>query len=276
MANITVTSPQETLNFNYDVNGTNDGEFTGTASKPDITMYIYSAATEVSYGDSSSKTNTGITSTIGSHNSINGNLIVTVTNNSTSVTTNPIYFDVTIAGNNFTSNISSKTLLVTSPTGGILAPSSTGTATIEVTHSGSELSDTATITVNLYEYYGGEYIAITPSSSGTVTVSISAAILSLATVVSGQTEQSGAYYLKSGDTFNYDITISNTGNAVSKNTKITIVSDSANLTIGEVIGSTSSDFSNPTTLTGVSDVYTLSDIAASTGVYYVRVPETVK
>lgn len=273
MANITVTSPKETLNFEYDVNSTADGNFTGTESSPSITMYVYQAANDVSYANASSKTNTGITGS----NDITGNLSVVVTNNSGTQTTNPIYFDVSISGDNFTSNISSKTLLVTDPVGGVLAPSATGTAGITVTHSGNVLTDTATITVNLYEYYGDEYIAITPSSSGTVTVTVSAAVVGMATVVTGPTAIDNVYYLKSTDTFSYDITLTNTGNVASKNTEITIVPDITNLTIGTVIGSVNSDFSDPSDITPVGNVYTLpSDIAATNGVYYIRVPETVK
>ena len=272
MANITVDSPKETLNFNYDVNATADGSFTGIESAPSISMFIYQAANDVSYGNASSKTNTGITGS----NNITGNLAVIVTNNSSTQTTNPIYFDVTITGANFTSNILTKTLLTTtSPTDGTLAPGANGTASIQVTHTGNGLTDTASIAVNLYEYYNGEYIAITTSGAGTVTVTISAAVLGIQTVVTGPTAVNGVYYLKSNDTFSYDITLTNSGNAAAKSINIKIVPDNAHLTIGTVIGSLNSDFSSPTTLTATNDVYTLpSDIAASSGVYYVRVPET--
>lgn len=282
MANIQVTDLKETLNFKYDVNSTADGSFTGTESPANITMLIYEAATSVSYADASSKTNTGIAGS----NDIKGNLAVEVTNNSTIQTTNPIYFDVTITGSNFTSNIANKTLLTTTnPTDGTLAPSAKGTATIEITHSGTVLTDTATITVNLYEKYGNDYIQITPSAPGTVTVTISAAVLGLSTVVTGKSAIDNVYYLRKTDTFNYDITLTNTGNVVSKSTKITIVPDSTNLNTTSVQGTTDSTFATGlVTLEHAKDgsnndipnQYVIPvDIEATNGKYYVRVSETV-
>lgn len=282
MANIQVTDLKETLNFKYDVNSTADGSFTGTESPANITMLIYEAATSVSYADASSKTNTGIAGS----NDIKGNLAVEVTNNSTIQTTNPIYFDVTITGSNFTSNIANKTLLTTTnPTYGTLAPSAKGTATIEITHSGTVLTDTATITVNLYEKYGNDYIQITPSAPGTVTVTISAAVLGLSTVVTGKSAIDNVYYLRKTDTFNYDITLTNTGNVVSKSTKITIVPDSTNLNTTSVQGTTDSTFATGlVTLEHAKDgsnndipnQYVIPvDIEATNGKYYVRVSETV-
>ncbi|WP_195988769.1 hypothetical protein [Clostridium sp. D53t1_180928_C8] len=276
MAKIQVTDMKETLNFNYDVNGIADGTFGGTAQNAGLTMYIYSAA-NIKYGDASSKTDIHQTG----HTQVKGNLVVTVTNNSSTATTEPIYFDVTTntGATEFTNNINNtKTLLVTTSNNGILAPGGIGTATIEVTHIGTALSDTATFTINLYESWNAAYENITPTLKGTVQVSVSAALLGLTTIITdGPAPIGGAYYVKPGASFKYDITISNTGNAASKNTKITIEPDAANLTIGTVIGSVNSDFSDSITLTPVDNVYTLpSDIAATNGVYYVRVPETVK
>lgn len=279
MAQIAVTSPTETLEFRYDVNSTGDGSYTGTAQDAGLTMYIYSAAS-VQYGDASTKTDINLDG----HAEIKGNLVVTVTNNSDTATTEPIYFTVTTTtgGSVFTNNINdTQTLLVTSTSDGILAPSATGTATIQVTHTGTSIDDTATFTINLFEGWDSAYETLTPTVSGTVQVSVSAALLNLTTVVNGKTAATdGAYYIKSGDTFNYDITITNTGNVATTaaDTRLTIVTDETNLTLGSVKGYTDSGFTTgEVDLVFADGKYTIPvSIPATNGAYYVRVSETAK